>query len=82
MHGLAEYSNYDAIGLAGAGLAIAPSLQAPQQSGLATRRVPELPSDHPSGVPDRALVWTSAPEVNMPAEAVNLDGGRGRQIPG
>jgi hypothetical protein len=66
-----------------AALSAPPTLETPQKSNLATRRIPELPSDHTSTVPDRILVGTAAPQVNVPAEAiygavgelVGIDGG-------
>ena len=48
-----------------------PTLDAPQLLNLATRRIPELPGDHASAVPDRILVGTAAPQVNVPAETIN-----------
>ena len=54
-----------------AALSAAPTLDTPQQLNLATRRVPELPSDNASAVPDRILVGTAAPQVNVPAETIN-----------
>jgi hypothetical protein len=53
-----------------AALSAPPTLETPQKSNLATRRIPELPSDHTSTVPDRILVGTAAPKVNVPAEAI------------
>jgi hypothetical protein len=42
-------------------LAAAPRLQPPQERRFATRRIPELPSDHASAMPSRILVRASAP---------------------
>jgi hypothetical protein len=53
-----------------AALSAPPTLETPQKSNLATWRIPELPSDHTSTVPDRILVGTAAPKVNVPAEAI------------
>jgi hypothetical protein len=41
-----------------AGFAATSRLQAPQGPGLVTWRIPELPCDHASAVPDRILVGT------------------------
>ena len=54
-----------------AGFAAASRLQAPQERGLATRRIPELPCDHAGAVPDRILVSAGIPQIDMPAEAIN-----------
>jgi hypothetical protein len=53
------------------GFAAASPLQAPQEPGLATRRIPELPCDHAGAVPDRILVDACVPQIDMPAEAIN-----------
>ena len=39
-----------------AALSAPPTLDAPQQLNLATRRIPELPGDNASAMPDRVLV--------------------------
>ncbi len=54
-----------------AALSAAPTLDTTQQSDLATRRIPELPSNHASAVPDGVLVGSGSPKVNVPAEAVD-----------
>jgi hypothetical protein len=54
-----------------AALSATPTLQTPQKLDLATRRVPELPGDDASTVPDRVLVGTGTPKVNVPAEAID-----------
>jgi hypothetical protein len=54
-----------------AALGAPPTLDAPQQLDLATWRIPELPCDHARTVPDRILVGTGLPKVNVPAEAIN-----------
>ena len=52
--------NLGAVPQPSAGFAAASRLQAPQQPGLATRRIPELPCDYAGTVPDRILVGASA----------------------
>jgi hypothetical protein len=52
-------------------LSAAATLEAPQESDLDTWRIPELPGHHAGAVPDRVLVGTTAPEVDVPAEAIN-----------
>jgi hypothetical protein len=52
-------------------LSAAPTLEAPQKSDLAARRIPELPRDHAGAVPDRVLVGTATPQVDVPAEAID-----------
>ena len=52
-------------------LRAAPTLEAPQESDLGTWRILELPGDDAGAVPDRVLVGTTAPEVDVPAEAIN-----------
>jgi hypothetical protein len=54
-----------------ASLAAAPRLQAPQEGGLATRRIPEFPCDHAGAVPVGVLVGAGVPQIDMPAKAVN-----------
>ena len=48
-------------------LSAAPTLEAPQKSDVAAWRIPELPSDHASAMPDRVLVGSGVPKVNVPA---------------
>jgi hypothetical protein len=52
-------------------LAAAPRLQSPQEGGLTTRRIPEFPCDHTSAVPARVFVGAGAPQINVPAKAIN-----------
>ena len=52
-------------------LSAAPNLEAPQKSYVAAWRIPELPRDDASTVPDCVLVGTGTPKVNVPAEAIN-----------
>jgi hypothetical protein len=54
-----------------AGFTAAPHLQAPQEPRAVARRSPELPGDHACAVPDRILVGPRAPQIDMPAEAIN-----------
>ncbi len=54
-----------------AALGAPPTLDASQQLDLATWRIPELPSNHASAVPDGVLVGPGSPKVNVPAEAVD-----------
>jgi hypothetical protein len=42
-------------------------LGTPHQLDLAARRIPELPGDHAGTMPDRILVGTGVPKVNVPA---------------
>jgi len=46
-------------------------LQAAQEGGLATRRIPEFPCDHAGAVPVGILVSAAVPQIDMPAEAIN-----------
>ena len=64
-----------------AALSAASTLEAPQESGLATWRIPELPRDDASAVPDGILVGTSAPKVNVPAEAIDCLTAHSSKIP-
>jgi len=52
-------------------LSAAATLEAPQESDLDTRRIPELPGDHAGAVPDRVLVGAAAPKADVPTEAIN-----------
>jgi hypothetical protein len=63
--------DFDALPQPSAGFAASSRLQPPQQPGLATRRIPELPCDHARTVPDRILVGAGVPKIDMPAEAIN-----------
>jgi hypothetical protein len=54
-----------------AGLATAARLEAPQQAGLVTRRIPELPGNDAGAMPICILVGTAIPQINMPAKAIN-----------
>jgi hypothetical protein len=63
--------NLGALPEPAAGLATTPRLKAPQEPHFAAWRIPELPRDHASAVPPRVFVSRAAPEVDMPAEAVD-----------
>src|SRR5262249_22954053 len=63
--------NFGASPQPSAALSAAPTLEAPQKCDLVTWRIPELPCDHASTMPDRVFVGTAAPQVNLPAEAIN-----------
>ena len=52
-------------------LTAAPPLEATQEWRLAIRCVPELPGNDTSTVPDRILVRSAVPQVDVPAESVN-----------
>jgi hypothetical protein len=52
-------------------LAATPRLQASQKRGFATRRVPEFPRYHAGAVPVRVSVKADAPQIDMPAKAIN-----------
>ena len=54
-----------------AGLAAAPLLEPAQECGLAVRRIPELPRDNTSAMPDGILVWAGIPQILVPAESVH-----------
>jgi hypothetical protein len=38
---------------------------------MTARRIPELPRDHASAVPDCILVYACVPHIDMPTEAIN-----------
>jgi len=46
-------------------------LQPSRQSDLIIRRVPELPCDHAGTMPDGVAVHAGAPEIGMPAKAID-----------
>jgi hypothetical protein len=59
--------NFGILPQPSAALSAAPTLEAPQKSDVAAWRIPELPSDNASTMPDRVLVGSGAPKVNVPA---------------